>query len=299
MKSKFLILLTSTLLLFSCEAPYVGEPIVEGEEDVNDVNIVLQVTGFQVIPFDNGTSASWTPSTRADQPITDLCSRLTLVVYEGATKMRQVAPKKGDTGFGTASFALPQGTYTFAIIGYSGDGTCTVSSLDKISFKDNLVTDTFLYCEELEVSDQKTTHDVELQRVVAKIHFTLTDTAIPNDVRQLKFYYTGGSSTLSALSSYGSVNSKQTVKLDVTAEQREFDLYTIPHDETGSLKITVTALDATGNTIKERVFEGVPVRRNAITTYTGTFFSGSAESGELSFGLMGDDEWEDGEVITF
>lgn len=289
-------LLTSFLLLLGCEAPYIGEPIIEEE---SDANVILQVTGFQVIPFDDGTTASLAPTTRADQPITDLCSRLTFVVYEGDTKMRQVAQKQGDAGFGSAAFSLPQGQYTFAIIGYSGDGACTVNSLDKISFKDNRVTDTFLYCEKLEVTDQKATHDVKLSRVVAKIRFTLTDDAIPTEVQQLKFYYTGGSSTLSALSSYGSVNSKQTMKLDVDKGQRQFEVYTIPHDETGSLKMTITALDATGNTIKEREFESVPVRRNAITTYTGSFFDSIAESGELAFGLKADGEWEDGEEVTF
>lgn len=291
-----LTLLTSCLLLLGCEAPYVGEPLVEEEENAN---VVLEVSGFQVIPFDDGTSASMNPSSRADQPITDLCSRLTFVAYQGDNKMRQVSQKQGDKDFGTVAFALPTGKYTFAIIGYNSDGACTVSSLDKISFKDNRATDTFLYCEELEVTDQKTTHDVKLNRVVAKIRFTLTDEAFPTEVTQMKFYYTGGSSTLSALSSYGSVNSKQTVKLDITSGQREFEVYTIPHAETGTLKMTVTALDASGNTVKERVFEDVPVRRNAITAYTGNFFEGAAESSELSFGMSANGEWEDGDEVAF
>lgn len=295
MKAKTFFGLTLLFLLLGCEAPYVGDP--GGVEE--NANLILKVSGFQITPFEDTASSSLAPATRAEQSITELCSRLTFVVYQGDTKFRSVAQKQGDTGFGTVAFSLPQGKYTVAIIGYNSDGACTVNSLEKISFKDNRVTDTFLYCEELEVTDQPTTHETTLTRVVAKFRLTLTDTAFPDEVRQLKFYYTGGSSTLSALSSYGSVNSKQTVKLDVVAGQRQFEVYTIPHDESGTLKMTITALDDDGNTVKERVFEGVPVRRNAVTTYTGVFFDGMTDSGDISFSLKADGEWEEGEEVAF
>lgn len=293
MSSRLLTLLTSCLLLLSCEAPYVGEPAIEEE----DANCVLQVTGFQVIPFDDGTSASLNPETRAEQAVTDLCTRLTFVIYEGETKLRSVAQKQGDEDFGTAAFSLPQGKYTVAIIGYNGDG-CTVNSLEKITLKG--LKDSFLYCEELEVTDQKVTHDVTLKRIVAKFRLTLTDEDIPEEVRQLQFSYTGGCTTFSALTSYGSTTSgTQSAKLEVTPGQRQFEVYTIPRDETGSLKMTISALDASGNTVGERVFEAVPVRRNAITTYTGNFFVNTAESEDISFGLKADGAWEQGEEVTF
>ena len=295
MRTKAFTLLTLSLLFIGCEAPYVGEPQIDAE---SDANVTLHVTGFEIVPFADGTSASLVKS-RSEQPITDLCSRLTFVVYQGDTKYRSVAQKQGDKDFGTAAFSLPQGTYTFAVIGYSGDGACTVSSLDKISFKDNRVTDTFLYSAELPVTDQPSTHDILLSRVVAMVRFMLTDEGFPEDVSQLKFYYTGGSSTLSALSTFGSVNSKQTVKFDIVSSQKQFDLYTFPHSESGSLKMTVTALDASGNTVKERVFEGVPVRCNAITKYTGRFFEDISESSDISFGMKADGAWEEGDDIAF
>lgn len=293
MKPRLLTWLTCCLLLLGCEAPYVGEPAIEEE----DANCVLKVTGFQIIPFDDGTSASLNPGTRSEQDITELCTRLTFVVYEGETKLLSVAQKQGDKDFGTAAFSLPQGKYTVAIIGYSGDG-CIVNSLEKITLKG--LKDTFLHCEELEVTDQRTTHDVILKRIVAKFRLTLTDEEIPEEVHQLQFSYTGGCTTFSALTSYGSTTGgTQNAKLEVTPGQRQFEVYTIPHDETGTLKMTITALDASGNTIKERVFEGVPVRRNAITTYSGNFFDDVAESEDISFGLKADGAWEQGEEVAF
>lgn len=295
MKLRNFLLLASLALLTGCEAPYVGEPAAEEEEDAN---VVLNVTGVQMVPFEDGISAPMkAPATRAQQPITDLCSRLTFVVYQGETKMRLVSQKQGDKDFGVAAFNLPIGTYTFAIIGFNGDG-CTVNSLEKITLKG--LKDTFLYCSELEVTDEKVTHDVELQRVVAMFRLQLIDKEIPEDVRQLQFSYSGGCTTMSALTSYGSVTSgTQTAKLDVASGQRQFEVYTIPRDETGTLKMTITAVDAAGNTMMERVFDSVPVRRNTITVYTGNFFDGSTETGDIGFGMTAESDWEEGTNATF
>ena len=120
------------------------------------------------------------------------------------------------------------------------------------------------------------------------------------NITQLKFYYTGGSSTLSAITGYGSVNSKQTVVLNVAAGQRNFEVYTIPHAETGELKMTISALDASGTVMKERPFEGVSVQRNMITCYTGDFFNGaSTETGESSFQMKVNAEWEGETSVLF
>jgi len=65
-----------------------------------------------------------------------------------------------------------------------------------------------------------------------------------------------------------------------------FDIYTLPHTEEDVLmKLTVTALDANDNIIKERVFENVPVTRNQITRYTGSFFDNGG-NGQQSDGTL-------------
>ena len=48
---------------------------------------------------------------------------------------------------------------------------------------------------------------------------------------------------------------------------------------------TVTALDQNDNTVKERVFENVPVTRNQITRYTGSLF-GNGGGGSTSDGTF-------------
>lgn len=283
------LLLPFVAFLMACEQPYLGESMEP------NANVVLHVAGFEKIPFDMGYSSANAPArqeTRTSVPITDICTRLNFVVYDGENKLKSVAQKQGDANFGTVAFNLPEGIYTFAVIGHNSDGTCTVTSLDKISFKDNRVTDTFSYSDELEVGEQPVQVEVELRRNVAMIRFLFTD-KVPAQVKQMKFYYTGGSSTLSALTGYGSVNSRQTVKMAVEAGQQQFEVYTIPKDETGTLKMTITALDANENPICERVFNDVPVQRNMITSYTGVFFGDvNSATGDVSISMTASPEWD-------
>ena len=291
MKAKWMVVMAVACLMTACEKPYVG---VDPEQPIDEnVNVIVRIAGFETIDFDNNVV------TKAPVNITELCSRINVVVYDGETKLKSVAQKQGDAGFGTVGFDLPQGTYTLAVIAHNSDGTATVTTLDKISFKNNRVTDTFSYCSELEVTGEQQVVDVELKRVVAMFRMVLTQ-PLQDNIRQLKFYYTGGSSTLSALTGYGSVNSKQTVVLDVESGQTQFDVYTIPHAETGKLKMTITALDATETPQHERVFEEVPVQRNKVTRYTGNFYEDApGETGGVGVQMRAAPEWDGEEEYSF
>jgi hypothetical protein len=120
---------------------------------------------------------------------------------------------------------------------------------------------------------------------------------IPDQVKQMKFYYTGGSSTFNAKTGYGCVNSKQTELRDVnevvrSADPACFEVYTFPHAESGELKMTVSALNASNEVIVEKVFEKVPVTINQITQYAGHFFSSSPDDGTIEFVLHTDSSWQ-------
>ena len=71
----------------------------------------------------------------------------------------------------------------------------------------------------------------------------------------------------------------------------QFEVYTFPHATEGKLKMTITALDASGGELCQRVFEDLPVKLNQITQYTGAFFEESAASGAAVFTLMAEDNW--------
>ena len=141
-----------------------------------------------------------------------------------------------------------------------------------------------------------------LTRAVAMFRLVLTDEEIPSNVAKLKFYYTGGSSTFSPSTGYGCVNSKQTEIRTVAPGLTTFDIYTMPHAEDDVLtRLTVTALDANDNTVKERIFEDVPVTRNQIARYTGSFFGsgGSDHQTDGTFRLTANPDWDGVNGYTF
>ena len=131
------------------------------------------------------------------------------------------------------------------------------------------MTDTFYYYGDLVVTSEVQSYDLTLTRAVAMFRMVLTDDEIPSTVTKFKFYYTGGSSTFSPSAGYGCVNSKQT--------------------------------EIRTDTVKERIFENVPVTRNQVTRYTGSFFGngGSGQTSDGTFRLTADPDWDSVNGYTF
>ena len=248
------------------------------------------------------TQFEQTAFTRATTDITGLCTRLNVAIFNtDGTKIKTVAQKDTDSDYGTVALAPSAGTYQFVVIAHCRDGSATITSEEKETFPSNKVTDTFYYCGDLVVTDSQQSYDLTLTRAVAMFRLVLTDEEIPSNVARLKFYYTGGSSTFSPSAGYGYVNSKQTEYRTVAPGLTVFDIYTLPHTEDDVLtKLTVTALDANDNTVKERVFENVPVTRNQITRYTGSFFGNDGgTTSDGTFRLTADGDWDSVNGYTF
>ena len=287
------------LLVASCEKPILDEDTVVGGS-ATDANVILHMTQFEQTAFDNSGKRA---ATRATTDITDLCTRLNIAIFDtDGTKVKTVAQKDTDSDFGTVAMTLSAGIYQLVVITHCCDGSATITSTEKVTFPSNKVTDTFYYYGDLVVTDSQQSYDLTLTRAVAMFRLVLTDEEIPSNVARLKFYYTGGSSTFSPSAGYGCVNSKQTEYRTVAPGLTVFDIYTMPHTEEDVLtKLTVTALDANENTVKERVFENIPVTRNQITRYTGSFFGngGSGQSTDGTFRLTADPDWDSVNGYTF
>lgn len=281
-------LLAAGLMMTACEKPDINEAEEAQEIIANGVAVKFNITQFEQTPFNDVNG-----STRATN-ISDLCTHIQLAVFNGDSKTKAINQKKGDAGFGTFSLILPQGSYQVVIIAHSGTGIATLSKPSEIKFKDNKVTDTFYYYAEIEVSENEQ-YNVTMKRAVAKFRLETEDN-VPTGVAQMKFYYTGGSSTFNAVTGYGCVDSRETEYRDVSSsmigQPGVFEIYTFPHAEEDLLKITITTLGTGESILQERVFEDVPIKRNAITTWKGEFFGTSSETGEITFTLTTNDEWE-------
>ena len=287
---KYLKCIVLALLLAACEKPFVYDES-SGQMIPANANVILHFTQYEQEAF-----------TRSATDITNLCSRLNIAIFDAeGTKVKTVAQKEGDASYGTVALSLAAGTYRLVVIAHSCDGSATITSTEKVTFPNNKVTDTFYYYGDLVVTAEKQSYDLTLTRAVAMFRLVLTDESIPSNVAKLKFYYLGGSSTFSPKDGYGCVNSKQT-EIRSVADDGVYEIYTLPHTEEDVLtKLTVTALDANDNIIKERVFENVPIIRNQVTRYTGSFFGsgGGNSTNDGTFRLTADPDWDAVNGYTF
>jgi hypothetical protein len=270
------------LTMNACEKGYTAE---EETKTGNESNVTLRVKSIEMVPFENTTIS------RASTEMSELCSRLQFAVFKDGEKKKNISQQAGDAGFGEAAISLPEGDYQLVVMGHSCTGTATITDLEKITFPNNKVTDTFYYYGTFTVGNDSKIVELDLKRAVAMLRFNLTQPLTEN-IKQLKFLYTGGSSTFSAITGFGSVKSHQTEIRDVASGQKVFEVYTFPHAQEGKLKVTITALDANGTEIAETVMEEIPVEVNKISVYNGVLFDDTTNSSSPSIKVKGDGDWD-------
>lgn len=230
--------------------------------------------------------------TRSQKNLSEIATVLNFAVFQDGTKVKTISQKSTEAGFGSIELSLPSGRYEVVAVAHRGSGNATISSPQEIKFASNKITDTFSYYRAIDVNDA-TNYDANMTRVVSMFRLCLTQ-EIPADVAQMKFYYTGGSSTLDATTGYGCVNSRQTENLNVSshAANQVFEVYTFPHEDISSLKMTISALNSKGDVLYEKELPNVPITIRKISTYTGTMFGESGRSDAMNMSFKADDEWQ-------
>lgn len=273
-------------VMVSCEKPLMGV-----ESDEPEGNLKVTVFEMEKTPFGS--------LTRVAEPASAMCKRLNFAIYTlDGTHVKQVNQKSDAAEFGTASFQLEEGDYQVVVVGHSSNGNPTMTDPTCIKFTNAQgYTDTYLFSGVVTIGAEPMDFQVSLDRIVALCRFVITDD-FPADVKQMRFYYTGGSGAFDANTGLGCVNSKQDVKFSVTTGQKQFDLYTFLHDVEGTIHLTVTGLDAAGNELYNRQFD-VPMQQNYITWLTGAFFNGSGSSSTTIGGVTVNTDWAGETHITF
>lgn len=257
----------------------------KGNDTQGDAAITVNVKGFDRIAYNEQQNEDDNVSLR------DVCSRVSVALYRNGERIYYKNQKATDEEFGKIQIAATEGEYTLLVLGYSNTETATTTDLQKITFGGK-VTDTFHYCRNIEIASGENNIDVVLKRIVGMFRLVIEDN-IPDNAAQLKFYYTGGSSTLDGQSACGCVNSRQTEYREMTQDLKTFDIYTFPHAEAQPLNIKVTALDANGNAICEKQFANVTVKQNYMTIFSGTFFNGAGTSSkEITGNIKVDTTWD-------
>lgn len=280
---KALFLLLLFLCLYSCNR-------VDPNEDASDgkVKVTFHLSGIEQIPFENTATRALT--------LSDYCSRFSLALFQDGNKVDVISQTAESADFGTLSLSLVPGSYQLVAVAHNGLGNCTISSPEKITFANNKLTDTFYSYGTIKVSETAAIRLV-LVRPVAMFRLQITD-PMPAEVAQMKFYYTGGSSTFDAVAGFGCVNSKQTELFAVDPAFAQsgstFEVYTFPHADSDLLTMKVTAQDADGNTLAEQIYKDIPVRPNIISQHTTEFFTAQSSTVTVTSAvtLLGNGQWQ-------
>ena len=279
--------LVMIMMMQGCE-----KGILDEESEVTlDGNLMVDVLEIENIPFES--------LTRGDQAASEVCNRLNFAIYDmGGSRLKQINQEKGKAGFGTVSFQLEEGDYELVVVAHSSKGNPTMTNPAKIQFTNATgYTDTFLYTGKVSVDEESEGLTISLNRITSLCRFVITDD-IPESVKKIQFYYTGGSGAFDAATGMGCVASKQTVTFDLTSESRkQFDLYTFLHEPSDQIALKVTAMDADGKELYVREFD-VPMERNRVTRLSGNFFDGSGSSTTIG-GITINAEWNGETNVEF
>ncbi len=279
------------VIMTACTRYELGEDVVSG----NGKNMLtIRISPFEKSNFDVN------PTSRAIVGINEVCSRINFAIFDSNGKKVASTNQDNNTGngFGTFNAALDDGEYSIVIVAHSTGGNATISRPDSIRFADNKVSDTFAYYEHITLTGNLT-KEIVMKRCVAMFRLQLTE-RIPANIKYLKFYYTGGSSTLDATTGFGRVNSRQTEIREVpeaayTSYDNIFEIYTIPHSTNDELKLTISALAADGKSeLDEKTFDVIPVTQGQITRFTGTIFNTNdypSPSMPINFVIKADNNW--------
>ena len=106
-------LLMLTIFLLSCESFYYAEET----KDDGDKNVHINVSEIKQIAFnENEKDMQYAPSyTRAPQPISQLCTRLSFAFFSGDERIKKIDQKVDDDDFGSISLHLEPGTYRLVV----------------------------------------------------------------------------------------------------------------------------------------------------------------------------------------
>lgn len=273
------------VVLVGCEKPIVT--------DSEDGNVVLR---FSMTNSDATTRAT----------MSNYFSKLNIMLFDNDGERvfdKVITQTKDDDDFGVLRLSLTAGTYWVVAVGHSSKKSATIKSPEVVQFtasEGEKLTDTFCACERIEVGGETIDSELTMYRVGAMIQFCLKDESFPVNFSHFKMDYTGGSANFNPTTLEGITKSTQS-ETRTTNEIQIYQAFTFPYmSEAGTLKMTCTALDLDGNVIRKRVFDGVQVTRNRITTYSGPFFEdGDGEWGQTDFSFVIHADWDGEDIIEF
>ena len=246
---------------------------------------------------------SFAPAAELDAPA---FSKLNIQLFDstGAKVFSKVKTQKaGEAGFGSLSVDIPDGTYTAVAVGHSSPTSASIKSPQSVTFTaqdGRKITDTFCACVPITVGVDSRSHSLQMDRVTAMFRLSMQSEQVPDGVSTLLFEYTGGSAAFNPTTKQGTTKSTQSEQRAFTG-LGDYEVFTFPYmSDSCRIRMTITAMDAAGQTVHTRTFESVPMVRNRITEYRGRFFSDDTDPwAVVTMTFTVDSDWSGHDMIRF
>ena len=283
MKKSILTLLGAGLLLTSCQSDEPFAPVEGGEK---------QVTFTLNVPGELGTRAGATDNASDKGGWTNSQGKLsyTLVLRAANDVKTLTADAEGREVTFTPTVVLGR---NYTVTAYAYFGNTAKSSIDAIAESKGIndeTKDAYTWTGNINfATDQDgTTQNITLKRPYAKLRLIATDyNAAKTDVKSVTVEYKNQMYTMfNAVE--GQFNSERAVSFTNTWNKDYYEKATtegektifadyVPVNETGYAPFTVTVEYQNGETYTRTFAEDIPVRRNALTTLKGAFFTAGAQ----------------------
>ena len=243
------------------------------------------------------------PDSKSDITDYETVKAITLAFYdENDSEVYMNTQMRSDestyTTFGDFSVSLPMGSYTMVVIGrdYFSDDVLELTSPTSAVYSPK-VRETFIATQAVDIENtENVTLSATLNRVVAKVKVVSTDGRTANASNVSVTFSAGGKgvnpTTGLALTNTGFVNTINIGAAVGTPTTSSSFLFLASDEQT--LTVTLDVLDAEGNSISHKVVENVPLRRNRVTTLTGSLYSAGSTSD-----FQVETEWLEGNTIGF
>ena len=253
--------------------------------------ITFSVSNYRQISFDDLSGSAAT--TRAKDTVRLDLANLSLTVFDAETN-KQVSPtilhysddyydennKPKALLFPKFSVTLPYGHYRVLALGYNGKKECNIASLNHITWAEDYVPNTFLYCEEFTLNEGTSLNkEITLRRVVSAFRVTAED-AIPADLKKMRFISSVGGTVLDAMTGFAPQSTGRTSDITIPPDSIGkqgvcFTAYLFLPQEQVNGSYTVQALDKNNAIFCQKLFNDVPLRINYKTEWQGNIFEAS------------------------
>ena len=222
----------------------------------------------------------------------DYATRLDVWIYEGDTEVQAIHQQSTDEGFASLSVRLDKRkTYTVYACAHKAAGAATLNN-GVVSWPDDKVTHSFFYSQTFSPATT-TTLNCLMERIVGNFRLEITD-AVPADVARMTVDV-GVSPTRWNVAGYGeNAIGRVSSFTPAVGSSPTMSVFLLAGSEEEKRDVTVTAYDATGAVVQQRVFEDVPIRAGYRSTYRGEFFT----SGVVTMTFTVND-WMDYETVEF